>query len=201
MKMAKRIVLIVAFSLAGAMIMYLYNSASLRGMFVRWEPLGRPPGKAIKVLALGYVQTEAGTIYQHVNGPGCGDDCWVKSDNFPPNSEFGLPSSACGNLPALERFVDSKAVCEHWGPGVSLSIEAIDNLGYVYSWNHMLGEGDYTIHLFSPLIGVAAGFLVGIPFLLAILFSDLLKWLRKRAAYLIGSDSTARAIDFDDRSS
>jgi hypothetical protein len=186
MKMAKRVGLLFAFSLAGAIIMYLYISASLRGAFVKWESLGKPPGKAIKVVALGYIRTESGDIYKYDHKSGCDDNCWIRSENFPPDSEFWLSLSACGNLPSLDRFVDSKAVCQHWGPGISLTIEAIDKNGYVYSWDHRLGEGDWMIHLLSPFIGAIAGFIIGIPALLGILFSDLLKWLRKRAQENMG---------------
>jgi hypothetical protein len=181
MKIVKRIGLLVLFSLAGAILMYLYSSASLRGSFVKWESLGKPPNKAIKVVAPGYVQTESDDIYQSVHKPGCNDNCWAISDNTPPNSEYWLPLNNCTDLPPLDNYVDSKAVCEYWGVGISLTVYAVDKDGFVYSWDHRLGEGDYMFDSIAPFIGAIAGFIIGLFVLLVILFSDLLKWLQKRA--------------------
>jgi hypothetical protein len=176
MKIVKRIGLLVIFSVAGAIIMYFYSSASVHGAFIQWESLGTPPGKAVKVIALDYVKTESGDTYQH-----CGNDCWVKSDNPIPDSEY-LSLKNCGNLPPLTNYIDFKAVCEPYGLGVSLKIVAIDKNGFVYSWHQNLGgEGDGLILLLSPFIGAVAGFFVGCIMLLTILFSDFLEWLQKRA--------------------
>ena|SRR5687767_8285448 len=180
MKVYKLIALLALFLCIGAIALYLYSSASLRGSFVKWESMSKPPGKAIQVITLGFVQTESGDIYQYTYKQDCIDDCWIKTDNFPSHSE-SLPLEDCADLPSLDKFIDSKAVCEHWGPGVSLTINAIDEKGYVYSWDHKIGEYDWSIHSLSPLIGGIAGFLIAIPILLIVLFFDLLRWLRNRA--------------------
>ena len=179
MKIFKRIALLVLFSFAGAISLYLYSSASLNGSLVKWESLSKPPDRAIHVVALGFVKTESGDIYRYTNEHGCIDDCWVKTDNLPSHSE-SLPLENCVDLPSLVNFADSKAVCQHWGPGISLTINAIDAKGYVYSWEHRLGEYDWAAHNLSPLVGGIAGLLVAIPILLFVLYFDWLGRLQKR---------------------
>ncbi len=187
MYIVKRIGLPVLFSLAGAIIMYLYGWASLQRAFVQWKSLGKPPSNAIKVVALDYVQTASGDVYQYTYNykQGCNGLCWVKSDNPPPESESGvwLPLSACGDLPTLDRFVDSKAVCRDRAfGGIVLTIEAIDRDGFVYSWEYAFGgEWSAATPWLTSLIGAVAGLLIGLIVLLVILFSDLFKWLHKRA--------------------
>ncbi len=185
MYIVKRIGLPVLFSLAGAIIMYLYGWASLQRAFVQWKSLGKPPSNAIKVVALDYVQTASGDVYQYTYNykQGCNGLCWVKSDNPPPDSETWLPLSACGDLPKLDKFVDSKAFCrdrDMWAR--SLTIEGIDNNGFVYSWDYTIGgEWAYATPWLSSFIGAVTGLLVGFIILIVILFSDLFKWLHKRA--------------------
>jgi hypothetical protein len=189
MKVIKCIWLLIFFSLTGAILLSQYSSASMRGSFVQWESLGKPSSKAVKVVALDYVKTESGEIYQYVHEFGCGNSCWVISDNPPSDSEYWLPLDDCGNVPPLDNYVDSKAVCEHWGPGISLTIYAIDNNGFVYSWNHRLGEGDSLFHFLSPYIGAISGFIIGFIVLLVIMFSDLLMWFQKRAQKRVSEDA------------
>jgi hypothetical protein len=184
MFLVKRIGLLIIFSLAGAVIMFIYGRASLQGAFNKWGPLGKPPGGADKFVAFDYVQTASGDIYRYDYKEGCIDDCWVKSDApSSDNSKYDLPSGACSDLssPALDNFVDSRAVCELYGVGISMKIEAIDKKGFVYSWSHTSGEWDGLIPWISSFIGAAAGLMIGLIVLLVILYLDLLKWLQKRA--------------------
>jgi len=187
MYIIKRISLPVLFSLAGATIMFLYGWASLQREFVQWKSLGKPPSGAIKVVALDYVQTASGDLYQYTYAykQGCNGLCWVKSDNPPPESESGvlLPLSACGDLPNLDRFVDSKASCRDRAfGGISLTVEAIDRDGFVYSWDYTMGgEWSGATPLITSFIGAVAGLLIGLIILLVILLLDLFKWLKKRA--------------------
>ena len=177
MKIISRIRLLAVFSVAGAILMYLYSTASLDSSSVKWESLGAPPSKAIKVVALGFVQTESGDIYQYVRNPSCADNCWIKSDNPLPNSQYSLPLNQCRYLPSLEDYIDSKAVCEYYGTGLSLTITAIDKNGFVYSWvDKFGGEGDSLIRLVSPYFGATAGLFVGLIFV----YVDVLKTLQKR---------------------
>ncbi len=185
MYITKRIGLPVLFSLAGAIIMCVYDWASLQRAFVQWESLGRPPSNAIKVVALDYVQTASGDLYQYSYKQGCKGRCWFKSDVPPPESESGvwLPLSACGDLPNLDKFVDSKAFCrDRTFGGISLTIEAIDRDGFVYSWAYNFGgEWSAAEPWFALFVGAVAGLLIGLIILLVILFSDWFKWLKKRA--------------------
>jgi hypothetical protein len=180
MKIINRIGLLILFSFAGAILVYLYGLASLDSAFVKWESLGMPPSKAMKVAALGYVQTKSGDIYQYVYYSGCQDNCWIKSDTAPSDSEYWLPLNQCGELPSLENFIDYKAVCEYYGTGLSLAITAIDNNGFVYSWDDKFGgEGDSLIRLASPYFGAILGLFVGF----IVVFVDLLRSFRKRTQH------------------
>ena len=184
MYIVKRVGLLAIFLLAGAIIMYIFGRASLQGAFNQWEPLGKPPGNAVKLIAFGYVQTASGDIYQYDYKEGCIDDCWVRSAApTPDDSEYDLPSDACSDLPApaLDNFVDSRTVCELYGVGLSMTIEAIDKKGFVYSWRYGTSEWDSAIPWVSSFIGAAAGLMIGLIVLLVILYLDLLKWLQKRA--------------------
>ncbi|MGB2964485.1 MAG: hypothetical protein WBB69_10925 [Anaerolineales bacterium] len=181
MKIIKRVGLLVFFSFIGAIVLYLFSLASLNGKYVKWESLGKPPGEATKIVSIGYVQLESGEIYHYVPKPNCDDNCWAKVNDFPPVSEDLFSLDSCGNLPKLDTFKDSLVVCEPWGPGISLTINAIENDGFVYSWNHKLGENNSMFHFFSPIIGAIGGFVIGSIILLVMLFFDLLNWLQKRA--------------------
>jgi hypothetical protein len=177
MKIINRIGLLVLFSAAGAILIYLYSSASLDSSSVKWQSLGALPSKAIKVIALGLIQTESGDIYQFVPNPSCTDNCWIKSDNPPPDSQHGLPLNQCGDLPSLENYIDSKSVCDYYGTGLSLRITAIDKNGSIYSWDDKFGgEGDSLIRLVSPYFGAMVGLFVG----LIVVLVDVLKSFRKR---------------------
>jgi hypothetical protein len=132
MYLVKRFSMLVLFSLAGAIIMYFYGWANLRGMFIKWTPLGKPPGNVVKVVAIDYVQSATGEIYQHVYEQDCNANCWFKSDLATSDSESLLPSDYCGKLPNLDNFVDSKVVCAFNGWGYSLTIEAIDHNGCIF---------------------------------------------------------------------
>jgi hypothetical protein len=182
MNMAKRIGVLLIFSIGGAFIMYLYGWASLQRSFVKWESLGKPPGIAIKVVALDYVQTISGDIYHYVYKQDCNDNCWVKSGSPSNDSGSVLPLDGCGELPPLNNFVDSKAVCRYYGTGRSLTIEAIDSKGYVYSWDYTFGgEWNGAIPWLSAFIGTAAGLFIGLIVLLVNMYLDLLKGMHKRA--------------------
>ena len=177
MKIISRIGLLALLSLAGAIAMYFYSSVSLNRSSIRWESLGKPPSKAVKVVALGYVQTESGDIYQYDYNSGCENNCWFKSDNPPQNSEYLLPLNHCGDLPPLENYIAAKEVCDYYGTGLALTITAIDKNGSVYSWDDKFGgEGDSLIRLVSPYVGAIVGLFIG----LIIVFVDLLKSFRKR---------------------
>lgn len=181
MTISRRIVLVLLFSLAGAVGMYIYSSASMNGSLVEWKSLGKPPGGAIKVIAQGFVQTATGDVYEYTYKQDCVNDCWVKSESPPADLGYFFPLESCIDLPPLDNFVNSMAFCEPWGPGISLTVYAIDSNGFVHYWNHRLGEWDWPAHALSPFIGAIIGFLASLPFLLIVWFYDLLEWLQKRA--------------------
>ncbi len=55
---------LVLFSLSVAVISFVYGSALSGGILVHWQSLGFPGEEhAVKVLNIGYVQTQSGNIY------------------------------------------------------------------------------------------------------------------------------------------
>ena len=183
MKIIKGLGLLALFSLAGAGSMFLYSFASLRGVFVKWENLGRPPSsRAIEVVGLGYVYTDLGEIYQHSPKSDCNAGCWDRVDSVTPAPEFLLPLDDCGGLPSLTKYGDSKAFCEDWGFGTRMVVYAIDSEGLVYYWDNLLGEGYEIIRVFGPFFGAVIGLLSGIFILLLIWFWKLVIPLQKKRA-------------------
>lgn len=181
MKLNRRVAFVLLSSLAGAIGLYLYCSASINGSLVEWESLGKPPGGATKVISQGLVETTTGDVYDYTYQQNCVDGCWIKSDASSSDSEFFLPLESCIDLPPLDNFVNSMGFCEPWGPGISLTVYAIDSNGFVYYWNHRRGEWDWPAHILSPFIGAFIGFFVSLPILLVVSFNDLLEWLQRRA--------------------
>jgi hypothetical protein len=181
MKIIKRIGLLVLFSLLGAIVFVFLAKASSKGLFVKWESLGKPPEKAVQVVNPGYVKTDTGEIYRYNFQQGCNVGCWEKIDTLPLSQQTYWPLSSCGSLPPLDNYVNTKAVCKPWGVGSSLEIYAIGKDGFVYYWNRLKGEGDSLALLYSPFIGAAVGFVFGIVVLIVVLYRDLIKWLQKRA--------------------
>ena len=181
MKVAKYIGMLFVFSIVGAVSLFFYGTGIFKGSFVKWEPLGKPPGKVIKILEPGYVEAETGEIYQYVVKVGCGDECWVLSDNTLRDYDDSLylrelPLSECANFPSLDNYVKSKAACELWMTGKSLSIYAIDDNGFVYSWYHKIADGyDVWVRKLFPFVGAFLGFFVGLIVLLLYLFFNFLK--------------------------
>lgn len=180
-KIYRRITLVTLFCLVGAVGMFLYSSASMKGLFVEWESLGKPPGGARQVIAPGYVQTAMGDIYKYTYKQDCINDCWIKSESPPSDFENFQSWVNCFDPPNLDDYANSMAFCEPWGPGISLTAYAIDSNGFVYYWNHRLGEYDWPALTLSPFIGAIIGFLASLPFLLIAMFNDLLEWLQKGA--------------------
>jgi hypothetical protein len=185
MSIIKRIGLLLAFILIGALISFIFYTIRSRGIFVKWDNLGAPPSKATKVIWANYVKTETGEIYQYKRSSNCSIDCWVKLEGTLPqvDSENLMPLEQCTDLydlPSLERFADSKIVCEFWGLGIQLTITAIDNSGNVYSWHRGTGETDGIFIFFSPFIGAFYGFLAFAPVLIVSFLVDIEKWIKKK---------------------
>jgi len=187
MRIAKRIGLLLLFTLAGVVGMCLFTYASLGGAFIPWVSEGTPPGKAVKVIEYGYVKTISGEIYRH-----CGDsglDCWMRSDAPQPEPE-GIPLGLCGGLPSMDNFVDFKAYCSTYGLGGQLAVFAIDKGGTAYSFHRADGgETGLGLVLF-PFLGALIGFVLGLAVLLYILFLDFVGWLQKRAQEKKGLDES-----------
>lgn len=88
MKINRRVAFVMLFSLAGAIGLYLYSSASMNGSLVEWESLSKPPGGTIQVIGPGFVQTGAGEVYQYTYKQNCINDCWVRSESPPADLEY-----------------------------------------------------------------------------------------------------------------
>lgn len=165
MSLAKRIGVLILLPLAGALVALALAIASLEGLFVMWKSLGKPPEKAVKIIAIAsglYVETESGRVYSYEGSYSCGDKCWVASKYPEPDPTPYFTLDACGSLPSFVHAIDTKALCEPWGPGSYLSVYAIRNDGNVFVWQHRVGEGNTIWILMSPFVGAPIGFLVAI---------------------------------------
>ena len=151
MKTLKRIGLLVLLSAIGAVVLFLYARASMNGVFVQWEYLGKPSETPVEIIRPGFVKTDTGNIYQQ----SCGSGCWEKIDTVPPDDRIYWKLSSCGSLPPLKKYTHSKAICQPWGVGSTLIVDAIAKDGSIYTWQHSIGEGDSMMLLFSPFLGPA----------------------------------------------
>jgi len=154
----------------GALLAFVLAVGNIEGWFVLWESLGKPPEKAVKIIAITHglwVETAAGHVYSHEGNPGCGDKCWVVS-SYPESDPLPyFPLTACGEGPALARAIDMKAICSPWGPGHCLSVYAIRDDGKVFVWEHCVGEGNTIELLYSPFLGALIGFLAAVIIVLS----------------------------------
>ena len=181
MYLIKRARLFLLFPFLGAIIMCIVGGIALQRGFGKWEPLGKPSDHIFKIIGPAHVQTKSGDVYQYGVHPGCENECWAKTADPLIDSEFWLPIDNCGELPDLSEFVDSLAVCNYYGLGFSLTILAVDEEGNVYRWNEKIDEeDDSSIPYLYSLAGGAVGLLIGVFVLFAVMFSDLLNWLRRR---------------------
>jgi hypothetical protein len=185
MKIIKRLLWLIPFSLAGAAIAFIFVVASLQGRFEKWQSLGAPPEKAIKIVALDTVETSSGLLYKYKAY--CDKDCWVETQNIPTEFEPMQPieQTECigkGYHPSITNFVDAKATCLYGGssPNVISYINAIDKDGTVYSWSRSSTENG-NVFFDVPYYGAILGSLVGIFVVLIRLLFDWIDWLQKKA--------------------
>jgi hypothetical protein len=165
MSMMRRVGIVLSSSIIGALLAVALTFANTTGVFITWVSLGKPPEPATKILAITnglWVQSASGVIYQYSRLNDCKEPCWVMDANPVPDPAPVFPLSACGQVPAYIGAKDQKASCSPWGPSVYLSVYAIDNAGIVHSWGHGVTEYDSMLLLASPIIGVLAGFVIGI---------------------------------------
>lgn len=187
------------FPFFGAVISFLYYNALKQGMFVEWVSLGKPPAdKVIRVIWADYVETDSGDLYHYehnVNYPSEGN--WVRSAEISPSidSDYWVPLERCVDaykLPSLDRFINSKIVCEHWGVGIYLTITAVDDVGNVYSWGKGIGEYDGILILASPFIGAILGLLVSVLVLIIMLLIDSVKSLKEQLSNALRNKACSR---------
>jgi hypothetical protein len=158
MSLKKSISLLILITLGGTFATFVIAFAYYEGWFIQWEYLGRPPEKAIKLVAITNglrVETASGQVYQYAGDRQCGDNCWNLSDNSEPDPPPYLSIEMCGWYPSLPASIDTKAVCRPWGPGGYLTVYAIRNDGSIFSWEHGLGEGGSII--WAPILAIVYG--------------------------------------------
>ncbi len=169
MSSGKRIGILLLAPVVGAVLFFVFSSLQIHGVFSGWESLGKPPEKAVKILAIAHglwVQTESGRVYRSEIVATCTENCWVLASSPEPDPPSFFPVDTCGILPSLDHSIDTKATCEAWGPGSSLYVYSIRDDGYVFVRNHRISEGDSMRYVFSPCIGAAVGFILGVFILL-----------------------------------
>jgi hypothetical protein len=172
MKIFKHIGLLFLITVIGAIVVTILAIERANGRFTPWEFLGKPSGTVVQIAAPGYVITDTGDIYQYKYKKNCFVGCWDKVESV-PTDEYPevLPNSACVDLPFLGYFKQTKIICERWGIGSSLTVYGIGIDGFVYYWNYLSGEPIDI--LYSPFLGAAFGFFIGI---LAILLRKPSTW-------------------------
>jgi hypothetical protein len=165
MKILKHIGLIFLMMVVGTIVVTFLAIEGGNGLFTPWEFLGKPPGTVVKIAAPGYVITDTGDVYQYKYKKNCFVGCWDKVE-IVPTDEYSevLPNSDCVAVPFLGYFKETKIICARWGIGTSLTIYGIGIDGFVYTWNYLSGEPIYI--LYSPFLGAAFGFSIGILMIL-----------------------------------
>src|SRR5689334_9225534 len=78
--------LLVLFTLSGALLSFIYASALSGGLLIEWQPLGYPSDPAVKVVDIGYVQTQSGNIY-HFSCLNCSGGNWEQVGNVTKNEQ------------------------------------------------------------------------------------------------------------------
>jgi hypothetical protein len=170
MSPAKRVGALILLPLAGALIAFALGYTYLEGRFVIWQSLGKPPEKAVKLVAIArglWVETESGRVYHYDGTASCGDRCWVASDYPAPDPPPYFTIDRCGWAPSFTQAIDTKAICEPWGPGSYLYVYAIRKDGNVFMWEHGIGEENSLEFVLSPCMGGATGLLAAISVILA----------------------------------
>jgi len=141
------------FSFSVAVLSFIYGYLLTGGALAQWHFLGFPQrdDPAVKVLDMGYVQTQSGRIY-YFTGADREDGHWAEGSweqvDKVTRKQFYMPSpSTCGTLPFLplprQDLIDTKSACVgtiRWS--LAKIVYAIDNNGRVYSWwNDSAGFG------------------------------------------------------------
>jgi hypothetical protein len=185
MKTLGRIAWLILFTLIGAIIAFVYVEASVDGKFQKWQVIGTPPDKAIKILARNYVETQSGLLYHYEYKSGCENDCWVIVKTIPSDEDVGQSVEEADCLknayyPSVENFVDSKSFCYWYAPQVIVYINTIDKDGTVYFWGNARGEDGMWI-LAVSFFGGVAGFIIGLIVVLLRLFFDWIELVQEKA--------------------
>jgi len=181
MKLRTLIAIPVLFSVIGAIGLFLLALPNARS-FVKWQSMGRPPGGATHVIWPDTVQTASGAIYRYINSyqQECTDTCWVQVVDPTPllDSKYSspYPLDNCSDLPSLDGFIDSKATCDWSVPGMVLTVHAVDDKGYVYSWRHKTWPDPLTY----GVIGGIAGFFMSVAVVILVLLLTALVWAWRR---------------------
>jgi hypothetical protein len=163
MKKFKYIGLVFLMTVIGAVVVAFLAIESANGRFVLWQFLGKPPGNVVQIVAPDYVQTDRGDIYQYNSTKNCFVGCWDKVESVPTyeDSEV-IPINGCVPIPFLGYFKQTKIICDRWGIGSSLTVYGVGINGFIYYWNYLAGEGQMINILYSPFLGAALGFSIGI---------------------------------------
>jgi len=166
MNFLRRAGIIILFTIIGASIMSAPAIASFKGLFVKWEPIEAPPERPAAILEIDYFKSNTGNIYHHYYDAECKTGCWEEVETLPAESDYHvLPTETCDTLPFLpltNNFVEYKKACIAWGAGTNMTAQAIDNDGYLYSWNHRLTELTFLTPLRSVIVGAVLGFIFGL---------------------------------------
>jgi hypothetical protein len=130
-----------------ALVSYSYGYVVYRGILQSWYFWDSPNSeKVVKILDIGYIQTESGNIYR-LSCLECREPHWEKTDSV--STDYNQPRLSLDDCVALsflpfekKDFVDSKKACIFSGShmGTAKWVFAADKYGNVYSWRFALGD-------------------------------------------------------------
>jgi hypothetical protein len=172
MKTFRLIGLLLFATAIGAFAITVLAMESAKGRFVFWEFLGKPPGRAVEIIAPGFVLTNSGELFKINSKKNCFSGCWDKAESVSHDQEaYAIPADGCADItPYLGYFRQTKIICELKFAS-SLTIYGIGMDGFIYFWHFETGE-PLSI-LYSPFLGAALGFSIGV---LAILMREPSTW-------------------------
>jgi len=182
----------------------LYAHLTIRGWFESWQPLGKPPEKAVKIFAypkeqLPFIETSNGETYLCSHSrTGYWEDCWVKVersqleiiDSYPcePGKRFYV-SKPPGQVIDMVEFESCDA-----GLGISGTTRhsfALLEDGSVWTWKHsQIGSAyDYIYILLHIGAGAFLGVLISLGIAAIVAIVDYRNERKIRAAQQRNSDT------------
>ncbi len=166
--MAKRFAILLLATIGGGALGLVLAYLGLTGWFVTWRPIGKPPERASRILALRgtsvWVQTSTGVIYFNASWNECQRECWtvvaeVQADHTQPVGIEEILPTSCVSPPPFFGALDQKGDCWRGVWQDYSTVYALRSDGSIWVWGFTSG-GEWGLFalLFGTCIGAAALF-------------------------------------------